>query len=126
MPHPSSLTRMLARPPSSTAMSIDPAPASREFSTSSLTTEAGRSTTSPAAIWSATALGRIAIWGTYKATSAATARSIAPDGDETVCLEPSLAATAGGDAGPYVSPLGNPHQLSGGQRRGPLGGQRRH
>src|SRR5206468_12813365 len=42
-------------------MSMDVAPASSAFSTSSFTTEAGRSTTSPAAIWSATALGRIAM-----------------------------------------------------------------
>jgi hypothetical protein len=41
---------MRARPPSSTAMSMLVAPASSAFSTSSLTTEAGRSTTSPAAI----------------------------------------------------------------------------
>ena len=38
-------------------------PASIAFSTSSFTTEDGRSTTSPAAIWSATALGRIEING---------------------------------------------------------------
>ncbi len=35
------------------------APASSEFSTSSLTAEAGRSTTSPAAIWLATCSGRM-------------------------------------------------------------------
>src|ERR1700736_6608526 len=61
MPAPSSLTRTSLRPPSSTAISIADAPASIEFSTSSFTTEEGRSTTSPAAIWSATALGRIEI-----------------------------------------------------------------
>ena len=37
------------------------APASSAFSTSSFTTDAGRSTTSPAAIWSATASGRMAM-----------------------------------------------------------------
>jgi hypothetical protein len=64
MPQPSSLTRMLARPPSVTAISIAVAPASSAFSTSSLTTDAGRSTTSPAAMRSATALGRMAMRGT--------------------------------------------------------------
>jgi photosystem II stability/assembly factor-like uncharacterized protein len=39
-------------------MSMRRAPASMAFSHSSLTTEAGRSTTSPAAIWSASAGGR--------------------------------------------------------------------
>src|ERR1700687_3591252 len=61
MPAPSSLTRTSLRPPSSSAISIAVAPASMEFSTSSFTTDDGRSTTSPAAIWSATALGRIEI-----------------------------------------------------------------
>jgi hypothetical protein len=50
MPHPSSATRMRERPPPSVSTSIREAPASRAFSTSSLTTEAGRSITSPAAI----------------------------------------------------------------------------
>ena len=54
MPVPSSVTRMRLRPPAPISMVILPAPASREFSTSSLTTLAGRSTTSPAAIWLAT------------------------------------------------------------------------
>src|SRR5882672_2486540 len=51
MPLPSSRTRHNATPPLSTSMSMRRAPASRAFSTSSLMTEAGRSTTSPAAIW---------------------------------------------------------------------------
>src|SRR5437868_100743 len=63
MPDPSSLTRISLRPPSSRVMSIVVAPASIAFSTSSFTTEDGRSTTSPAAIWSATADGRIEITG---------------------------------------------------------------
>ena len=50
MPHPSSETRMSASPASSNSTIILVAPASSEFSTSSLTTDAGRSTTSPAAI----------------------------------------------------------------------------
>ena len=40
-----------ARPPASISTSMRRAPASSAFSTSSLTTDAGRSTTSPAAIW---------------------------------------------------------------------------
>ena len=54
MPWPLSAMRMSLRPPASTSMRMRVAPASREFSRSSLTTEAGRSTTSPAAIWFAT------------------------------------------------------------------------
>ena len=49
-PVPSSLTVMRRMPPSSIVTEISPAPASMLFSTSSLTTEAGRSTTSPAEI----------------------------------------------------------------------------
>src|SRR2546423_306595 len=63
MPLPSSPTRIDLRPPSSNEMSMIVAPASTEFSRSSFTTDDGRSTTSPAAIWSATALGRIEIIG---------------------------------------------------------------
>jgi hypothetical protein len=50
MPQPSSATAMNSRPPSRTSTRMREAPASIAFSTSSLTTEAGRSTTSPAAI----------------------------------------------------------------------------
>ena len=50
MPEPLSRTRMSFAPPWTMSTSILVAPASREFSTSSLTTDAGRSTTSPAAI----------------------------------------------------------------------------
>src|SRR5690606_7053433 len=45
--------------------------------TSSLTTDAGRSTTSPAAIWSATAEGRTAMVGPLEATVSASGGSIA-------------------------------------------------
>ena len=58
MPQPSSPTRISPLPPASSATSIRVAPASIAFSTSSLTTEAGRSTTSPAAMRLATASGR--------------------------------------------------------------------
>jgi hypothetical protein len=57
MPSPSSSTRISFLPPSSTAIAMRRAPASSAFSTSSLTTEAGRSTTSPAAIWLARSEG---------------------------------------------------------------------
>src|SRR5215218_10092035 len=71
MPVPSSLTRISCRPPSSMARSIDVAPASSAFSTSSLTTEAGRSITSPAAIVAATDFGRtrIGAWARVRAES---------------------------------------------------------
>ena len=50
MPVPSSVTRISRRPPPSVTISMRRAPASSAFSTSSLTTLAGRSTTSPAAM----------------------------------------------------------------------------
>ena len=50
IPVPSSLTVMDVFPPASNAISMAVAPASNAFSMSSLTTDAGRSTTSPAAI----------------------------------------------------------------------------
>ena len=50
MPAPSSVTRISRRPPPSVNTSMRRAPASSAFSTSSLTTLAGRSTTSPAAM----------------------------------------------------------------------------
>ena len=50
MPCPSSVTRMSEMPPPAVTTSISRAPASMAFSTSSLTTLAGRSITSPAAI----------------------------------------------------------------------------
>ena len=51
MPEPSSATLTSVSPPSSSSTWTDLAPASRAFSSSSFTTDAGRSTTSPAAIW---------------------------------------------------------------------------
>src|SRR5258708_6934875 len=50
MPSPLSEIRMRVRPAESKSIWMEVAPASSEFSTSSLTTLAGRSTTSPAAI----------------------------------------------------------------------------
>ena len=61
MPQPSSRTRTSATPPRSMSISMRVAPASSAFSTSSLTTEAGRSITSPAAIWSTSSPGRMRI-----------------------------------------------------------------
>ncbi len=51
MPQPSSVTTIRRMPPSSMRRTMRRAPASIAFSSSSRTTEAGRSTTSPAAIW---------------------------------------------------------------------------
>jgi hypothetical protein len=51
IPQPSSVTRRSVSPPPAVAISMRDAPASSAFSTSSLTTLAGRSMTSPAAIW---------------------------------------------------------------------------
>ena len=59
IPQPSSAMRIRRRPPDSTSTRNSLAPASSEFSSSSLTTEAGRSTTSPAAILLATWSGRM-------------------------------------------------------------------
>ena len=50
MPVPLSLTLMSRVPPSATVTEMSVAPASMLFSTSSFTTDAGRSTTSPAEI----------------------------------------------------------------------------
>ncbi len=51
IPQPSSVIEMRLTPPSSSTMRSVVAPASIAFSSNSLTTDAGRSTTSPAAIW---------------------------------------------------------------------------
>src|SRR2546427_12161620 len=64
MPSPSSRTAISSSPPAASRTSTCSAPASSAFSTSSFTTEAGRSITSPAAICPCTAGGRIAIFPT--------------------------------------------------------------
>ena len=51
MPRPLSVTRILSAPPWLMKMSISDAPESMLFSNNSFKTDAGRSTTSPAAIW---------------------------------------------------------------------------
>src|SRR3990172_9590172 len=88
MPMPSSATRMRSFPLPSIAMAIDREPASSEFSTSSFTTEAGRSTTSPAAIWFASASGmrRIRPIRTTSALAGNDLRKVGDLGDEA--LEP--------------------------------------
>src|SRR5690606_621719 len=63
MPQPSSVTRISALPPLAIATSMRVAPASNAFSTSSLTAEAGRSTTSPAAMRLAAASSSCRITG---------------------------------------------------------------
>jgi hypothetical protein len=63
MPTPSSVTEIHWAPPSEIATSTRVASASREFSTSSFTTEAGRSMTSPAAIWLTRSSGSTRIRG---------------------------------------------------------------
>ena len=60
MPPPSSVTRISRRPPPSVSTSILRAPASSAFSTSSLTTLAGRSITSPAAMRLIGGFGKLA------------------------------------------------------------------
>ena len=70
MPQPLSSTEIRRTPPASSRTVIWVAPASSALSTSSRTTEAGRSTTSPAAIWLISSSGssrmgrRGAVWGT--------------------------------------------------------------
>ena len=59
MPQPSSLIFMYVAPPLLNSTVTLDAPASKEFSISSFITDAGRSTTSPAAIISATSGGRM-------------------------------------------------------------------
>jgi hypothetical protein len=58
MPRPLSVMAMRFTPPSSSRTVICVAPASSAFSSSSLTTADGRSTTSPAAIWEISWSGR--------------------------------------------------------------------
>ena len=61
MPQPSSSTTMPRTPPAARRTPIWVAPASSALSTSSRTTAAGRSTTSPAAIWLTSSSGSSAI-----------------------------------------------------------------
>ena len=82
MPAPSSLTRIEVLPAPRTSMLMRRASESRAFSTSSLTTDAGRSITSPAAIASATSGARRRIASLKAITSnAARTASAAPRAD---------------------------------------------
>ena len=65
MPVPLSETRMSRLPPARISTRMLVLPASRAFSMSSLTTDAGRSTTSPAAILFATSAESILIFGIF-------------------------------------------------------------
>ena len=78
IPRPSSRTRIRRVPAASTSMSTREAPASRLFSRSSLTTDAGRSTTSPAAIWLARRGERRWMDGTTVSAQLAGMRSVWP------------------------------------------------
>ena len=62
MPMPLSVTERRFRPASSTSMKISSAPASNEFSTNSLMALDALSSTSPADIWSLSALDNTRIW----------------------------------------------------------------
>src|SRR5438309_2258816 len=81
IPAPSSLTRIDVLPAPRTSMLIRRAPASSAFSTSSLTTEGGRSITSPAAIASATSGG--SSWINSRASPSAGRAFTAPPAGST-------------------------------------------
>lgn len=74
-PAPSSSTCTRLVPPASSVTWIDCAPASRLFSSSSFSTEAGRSTTSPAAIWLIRSSGRMRMAAMVVAVAAYVAAS---------------------------------------------------
>src|SRR5579875_2361266 len=76
IPQPLSTTRIRSRPPRWSSTTMARAPASIAFSTNSLTTEAGRSTTSPAAICAATSGGSKVIGIGYGSICAAFAISV--------------------------------------------------
>ncbi|CAM3907251.1 hypothetical protein CADE109221_15885 [Castellaniella denitrificans] len=81
MPWPSSATRMRRMPPPSRRISMARAPASRAFSSNSFSTEAGRSMTSPAAIWLIRTSGRAAMVRIMKTiiVSKSSGARVAPD-----------------------------------------------
>src|SRR5579883_1256433 len=125
MPQPSSLTRIDVRPPSATSMATTVAPASSAFSISSLTADAGRSTTSPAAIWSATSLGRTAIPGTGETYSPWAGASPAGDRHQPRALDPALAIAIEPQSRPYPLPSDRRSDLAGIETLRALGVQRR-
>ena len=104
MPMPSSRTRISPQPPRSSSTSMREAPASREFSTSSLTTEAGRSITSPAAIWLMSSSARIWMDKGHLANALRTARARATHFRTARCGPRRLSAAVvlgRGELGPW-------------------------
>src|SRR5262249_51709880 len=117
-------TRMRARPPLSIAISMLAAPASSAFSTSSFTTLAGRSTTSPAAIWSMTALGSTAMRGMPEIIRRPAGKSIAGERDERLGREPAVAVGVDAHQRPRSLVHRDAHRLAEVQHRSALGAER--
>src|SRR4051812_30170923 len=92
MPAPSSSTWMRRMPPSSSVTEIARAPASRLFSSSSFSTDAGRSTTSPAAIWDTRSCGRTRMALTRRVYRIARMEFVVTLWDLAVHLDAHLAA----------------------------------
>ena len=98
IPDPSSITRIMRLPPDSTSTRIDRAPASSAFSSSSFTTDAGRSTTSPAAILFATCsasmrmrvMSRLIVAPTFRLASGKSSVG-PPKGERHKIISPRLA-----------------------------------
>ena len=87
MPQPLSVTRIYVTPPRFISTVSEVAPASIEFSISSFMTDAGLSTTSPAAIRSAICLGNTLIFGiNFLSLSLQGHRGTASPLWESVCL----------------------------------------
>src|SRR5256885_4207318 len=92
MPSPSSSIWMRRMPTSSSVMLIMRAPASMLFSTSSFSTEAGRSTTSPAAIWLTRSCGSTRMALTRRVYRIGRVELLAAAWDLVVHLDQHLAA----------------------------------
>src|SRR3954471_21177288 len=92
IPAPSSSTCTRRTPPSSRVTAILVAPASRLFSSNSFSTEAGRSTTSPAAIWDTRSCGSTRMAVTRRVYRIARMEFAAPLCDLAVHLDQHLAA----------------------------------
>src|SRR3954452_1955581 len=92
IPAPSSSTCTRRTPPSSRVTAILVAPASRLFSSSSFSTDAGRSTTSPAAIWDTRSCGRTRMALTRRVYRIARMEFVVTLWDLAVHLDQHLAA----------------------------------
>src|SRR5688500_13875651 len=123
MPVPSSAMRIRERPPSVMSISMARADASSAFSRSSLTTDAGRSMTSPAAIWSTTVLGRTAIRGMKEATRGCRGWSIARERYQECVLDPTFARPGERDPRPVAATLVDAHHLTNTCNGAILGGE---